>query len=123
METAAARTAIEQTVNKYFRGMHFRSLEELRSVFHPTAHLYGHLSGVFSHRSLEEWLEGVASRPVPAESGEPFDMKIISIEITGQIAVVKVEDLYRGFYFTDYLSLVETEGQWQIVNKIFHYDP
>ena len=122
MDSATSRFAIEQTIHKYFHGMYFRSLEELRSVFHPTAYLYGHLDGIFSHRSLDEWLEGVASRPVPAESGEPFDMKIISIDITGRIAVAKVEDLYRGLYFTDYLSLVESEGQWRIVNKIFHYD-
>ena len=39
------------------------------------------------------------------------------------VGVVKVADLYLGLRFTDYLSLVKTEGNWVIVNKVFHHEP
>jgi len=49
-------------------------------------------------------------------------MRIVSIDVTGSVAAVKVADLYIGRRFTDYLSLVKMEDNWVIVDKIFHYD-
>ena len=64
----------------------------------------------------------VESRPVPADSGEPYHMRIISTDVTGAIATIKVEDLYQGLRFTDYLTLLKTDDNWVIVNKVFHID-
>jgi hypothetical protein len=50
-------------------------------------------------------------------------MKIVSLDITGNEAFVKVADLYLGFQFTDYLSLMKIEGVWVIVNKTFYHEP
>ncbi|MEQ9200292.1 MAG: nuclear transport factor 2 family protein [Rhodospirillales bacterium] len=25
-------------------------------------------------------------------------------------------------YFTDFLSLIKTDGEWRIISKVFHYD-
>ena len=41
------------------------------------------------------------------------------IDITGDIAVVKVTDECFGTVWTDYLTLIRHEGQWQIVMKAF----
>ena len=46
-------------------------------------------------------------------------MKIVSIDVTGNVGVVKVADLYRGLRFTDHLSVANIEGTWRIVNKRF----
>lgn len=116
------KEAIENVVQKYFTGMYTRNLELLRSVFYPNAKLFGHYEGAFAEVPLEEWLTKVASRPIPAEIGEVFDMRIDSIDRTGQIASVKVFDLYRGLRFTDYLHLLKKDGAWIIVNKLFHHD-
>ena len=43
------------------------------------------------------------------------------MDITGNEAVVKVEDLYLGLRFTDYLSLLLIDNNWVIVNKIYYY--
>ena len=59
---------------------------------------------------------------MPAETGEAFDMRIVSTDVTCQVATVKVADLYRGLRFTDYLGLARVDGQWMIVNKTFHHD-
>ena len=50
-------------------------------------------------------------------------MRIVSIDMTGIEAMVKVEDLYLGFRFTDYLSLLKIDGEWVIVNKTFYHEP
>lgn len=114
--------SITETVQRYFDGMYHRDVGLLRNAFHPQACLFGHLQGKFVHVSAEQWFEAVRSRPVPAESGEPYDMKIVSTDVTADVATVKVAELYRGLRFTDYLTLVKTDGAWLIVNKAFHHD-
>lgn len=122
MQTTSEIQAISATVQDYFEGMYYRDTGRLRKAFHPKAYLFGHLQGAFVHVPLDQWLGMVESRPVPAESGEAFDMRIVSTDVTGQVATVKVADLYRGLRFTDYLSMARLDGQWMIVNKTFHHD-
>ena len=114
--------AVEATIQDYFLGMYHRDLGRLRNAFYPSARLFGHLDGGFIELSLNEWLAKVESRPIPSTSGETFDMRILSVEITGKVAAVKVCDLYRGLRFTDYLHLAKLEAGWVIVNKTFHHD-
>ncbi len=114
---------ITQTVQLYFDGMYNGDLQRLRKAFHPKAYLFGYLRKNFVHISVEEWLGLVESRPVPAESGEEYDMRIVSTDITGAVATVKVADLYQGLRFTDYLTLLKANENWLIVNKAFHHDP
>jgi hypothetical protein len=114
--------SISETVQDYFEGMHFRDIDRLRKAFHPTACLYGYRNGEFTYLQLEQWLGRLESRPTPADVGECFDMKIVATDVTGQVASVKVRDLYRGLWFTDYLSLLKIENRWAIVNKTFHHD-
>ncbi len=71
---------------------------------------------------VDEWLNMVESRPIPAESGEPYDMEIVAIDVTGTAATVKVKDLYHGLRFTDYLTLVQVEDHWLIVNNTWHHE-
>jgi Putative lumazine-binding len=114
--------AIAATIQDYFEGMYYRDTARLRKAFHPAACLFGHYKGTFAHIPLEDWLKAVEGRPIPAESGEAFDMRIVATDITGQVGMVKVADLYRGLRFTDYLGVARLDGQWVIVNKIFHHD-
>ncbi len=113
---------ITETVQHYFDGMYHRDIGLLRKAFHSDAYLFGHLQGKFVHISANQWFEMVQSRPVPSESGEPYDMKIVATDVTGAVATVKVADFYRGLRFTDYLALAKVDDTWVIVNKTFHHD-
>jgi hypothetical protein len=73
--------------------------------------------------SIEKWLETVAARPSPAKNGQEYNMRLVSMDLTENVAMIKVKDLYLGLWFTDYLSLVKIGDQWLIVNKIFHHEP
>jgi hypothetical protein len=59
--------------------------------------------------------------PAPSKNDEAYYMKIVSVDITDNIAQVKVFDLYLGKYFTDYLSLIKVNDNWIIMNKMFHH--
>jgi protease I len=122
-EKASDLELISETVQHYFDGMYHRNIESLRRAFHAKAHLFGYFQGEFVHVSAEDWFKMVESGPAPAESGEEYDMRIVSTDVTGAVATVKVADLYQGLRFTDYLTLTKVDGHWRIVNKAFHHDP
>jgi len=115
--------SISETIQLYFDGMYHSDAEKLKKAFHPSASLYGYLEGELAIIPLDNWLAHVRGVPAPFENGEEYDMRIVSTDVTGAVAAVKVADLYLGRRFTDYLSLVKTGDNWLIVNKTFHYDP
>ncbi|MBW1710798.1 MAG: nuclear transport factor 2 family protein [Deltaproteobacteria bacterium] len=114
---------ITKTIQLYFDGMYHSDVEKLRKAFHPNANLYGYLEGELALIPLDNWLAHVRGVPAPFENGEEYDMRIVSTDVTGAVATVKVADLYIGRRFTDYLSMVKIDDGWVIVNKTFHYDP
>ena len=46
--------------------------------------------------------------------------QIASVDVTGTVASVKVEEDYPGSHYTDYVSLLKLDGEWRIVNKVFY---
>lgn len=122
MQQDDAEAAIRSTVQDYFDGLYRMDEAKLRSVFHPGASLFGHLRGTFTHSTLDQWLGKISPQPAPARSGEAFEGHIASIDVTGDAALAKVAELYRGLRFTDYLSLVCVEERWLIVGKVYHHD-
>jgi hypothetical protein len=112
---------ITQIVQNYFDGMYHSDTESLKKAFDPDAFLHGSFEGQMVHLPFKAWLKQVESRPAPSKNGEPYMMKIVSVDITDNIAQVKVFDLYMGKYFTDYLSLLKVDDNWVIMNKMFHH--
>jgi hypothetical protein len=112
---------ITQTVQYYFDGMYHSDTEALKKAFDPDAYLHGYFEGQLVHLPFNAWLKQVENRPAPSNSDEAYDMKIVSVDITENIAQVKVFDLYMGKYFTDYLSLIKVEENWAIMNKMFYH--
>ena len=73
--------------------------------------------------SVDEFAGFVTSQqPSPKEKGEPVRLEIISLDIAGDTAVTRVRDDYLGMTFLDTLSLIKTDGQWSIYNKLFHVE-
>ena len=122
-QEAADLELIKQTVQYYFDGLYHSDIEKLKKAFHPNSQVIGHFQGTLMFNTLDQFLEFVGGTPPPSESGEEYDMQIVSIDTTGGEAVAKVADLYLGFRFTDYLSLLKIDGDWVIVNKTFYHEP
>lgn len=120
MQASSTLNSIGKTIQTYFDGMHFGDTSRLRSAFHPDAFLFGYYHGEFSRMSFEDWMSEVEGMDKPSETGEVFDMVIVSIDVTGPTAQVKVAELYAGVRYTAYLSLMIVEENWKIVNKLYH---
>ena len=111
--------AIAQVLGDYFSGLYTGDIGLLRSVFHPQAASFADVDGQAFHKSVDDWLVGVANRTSPVVLGEAFNMRVLSVDVTHAIAMAKVHVPARGFDYYNYLSLLRQGGRWLIVNKVF----
>ena len=114
---------IRATVRTYFDSMYESSADKARAAFHPNAKITGYLEDGLHEMSVEDFAAFVASQqPPPKEKGEKERLDILSVEIAGDTASVRVRDDYLGMTFLDTLSLLKTDGKWSIYNKLFHVE-
>ncbi|TGV00771.1 nuclear transport factor 2 family protein [Flavivirga rizhaonensis] len=111
--------AIENLITNYFEGIYNGDVTKLESCFHENTYLFGDIKGVDYLKSINEYLKDVKNRQSPNDLNEPFNMKIIGIDIMGKIAMVKLHVPMLGYNYYDYLSLAKIKDAWKIVNKIF----
>ena len=99
----------------YFDGLFEGDVNKLRSIFHEDTWLQGNNY----RKTLNEWLEAVANRPIPRDEGMEFSFNIQSLEIIGDQAMAKVDVPLLAAHFIDFLGLLKEAGQWKIVNKMY----
>lgn len=114
-----ATTQIQEVIQLYFDGIFFGNTSKLSQVFVPEALLYGDIKGAAYLKSVDEYLKGVQNRKSPHEMGESFGMEVLSVDILGNMAIVRAHVPMLGYNYYDFLSLSIIKGQWKIVNKLF----
>ena len=102
----------------YVEGMVEGDERKLRRAFHPRASSIGHFDGGTEWDDLDAFVAGCKANAAPPENGAA-DWRLLSLEVTGDTAVMKLEDTYLGLRFTDTLTLMLHDGRWQIVAKVF----
>lgn len=112
-------TEIKAVISDYFNGIYNGNVMLLENVFHSKALLFGNINDASYFKSALEYIEGVNSRKSPKDLDEDLKMKIIGLDIMGEIAMAKVHVPILGYNYYDYLSLARINNDWKIVNKIF----
>lgn len=113
-ETSIAK-ALEEY---YFNGSYEGDLDKLKRIFHPGTLLFGDVKGQPYAKTLDEWLQLVANRQSPKDSGKPFKGEILNINVVNSVAVAEVRVKAYDMLYHDFLSLHRIDGDWRIVNKI-----
>ncbi|WP_103256749.1 nuclear transport factor 2 family protein [Tabrizicola aquatica] len=115
--------AVRAVVVEYLEGMCWGDAAKLRRAFHPGALQVGHFAETYEFFPLEEFIDWLKAEET-APAGSPIIAELLSIEVTGTVAVAKLTDTCFGTDFTDYLVMVkdrpDAEGRWQIVTKAYH---
>ena len=112
-----AEAQVRQTVEAYLHGLKFNDVPSLRKAFHPEAKLFFvKKDGTLGQLSQEQWYKGFEGSAGKEEQG---DLRIVSVDVTGDAASVKVVETYPKSIYTDYLSLLKLGGEWRIVNKVY----
>src|ERR1700744_738611 len=119
METNQDSLAITQALeNYYFKGIYQGDIHILGNIFNPGTLLFGDVKGMPYAKTLDQYLDGVAHRQSPKDSGKPFKGTIISIDVVNSIAVAKVHVKMYEFNYDEFLSFHKIDNRWVIVNKM-----
>lgn len=115
---SAATQQVRTVVEHYLHGLKHNDIASLKQAFWPDAKLYfvGR-NGTLGQLTQADWYKSFEKSAGKEEAG---DFRITAIEVTNDIATVKVvEDWPGNSRYTDYLSLVRFDGAWKIVNKVY----
>ncbi len=109
------RALIETMIKDfYFEGWMTGDTTKVGRAMHPTCHLKYYRDSTFSDISRAEYLSKF--KPRAKEAG--MEGRIISLDVTGNIASAKCELETPKAVFTDYFNLIKTSEGWFIVDKI-----
>lgn len=118
----------EEAIKKVVQGAYIDAMQNLgnldvaRQGFHPEFEMLLFRNGQMSKLHIKDWMERVEQRKANLPANPPnITGKFIDVEITGTVAVVKLE-LYRDGtrIFTDYLSLYKFDDGWKMVSKVYY---
>lgn len=101
------------------------SIDEIRKGFHPSFTMFRQIDNEVKYTTLDEWIVSIEQRRKDAGGKLPrTEGKILSIDITGTSAAVKMELHREGkLIFTDYLGLYKFKEGWRIVSKTYYRHP
>ena len=117
------REAIEAVVETYFESMHESDPGKVYAAFHPNARITGYsfASGALAEMTRGEFADMVHGiQPSPKAKGDAKLLEILSLDIAGNTATVRVRDGYIGLDFIDSLNFLKVGNEWLIYNKLFH---
>jgi hypothetical protein len=119
MEINKDSSAITQILEgHYFKGIYEGDTAALATIYHPGTLLFGDVKGQPYAKTLAQYLDGVANRQSPKDSGKPFKGTIISINVINSIAVANVHVKMYDFNYHEFLSFHKIDNHWLIVNKM-----
>ncbi len=109
--------AIAATVQHYIDGARAGSGKVMKQAFHDDAWIFGAMTTGPFMAPIQELFDRVdAGKPAPDTRAN-----IVAIDIVETIATVRLElDEWSGRRFTDMFTMVKIDGQWTIMNKVFH---
>ncbi len=108
---------IEKTIQHYLDGARSGKGEDMKPAFHQDATIFGYAGpDLFAGpiQLLFDWND---------ENGPATGLKarIASIDLIDTVATVRLElDNWTGSRFTDLFTLLKVDGEWKIMNKVFH---
>ena len=108
---------IAKVVQHYIDGARSGKGADMKPAFHEDATVFGYVGpDLFAGpiQNLFAWNDDNG----PATELED---RIANIDVTGTVATVRLElENWTGFRFTDLFTLLKVDGDWKIMNKVFH---
>ncbi len=112
--------AIAEIVQYYIDGAKSGRGDDMRPAFHKDATVFGYVGpDLFGGpiQKLFDWND----QNGPATG---LQARIASIDLIDTVATVRLElENWTGYRFTDLFTLLKVDGEWKIMNKVFHLHP
>lgn len=111
--------AIAKTVQIYMDGGKSGKGDDMKPAFHAGATIFGHVGPDLFAGPIQALFDWVDQNPPATE----LRGRITSIDIVETVATVRLElENWNGRRFTDMFTLLK-DGEWKIMNKVFHLHP
>jgi Putative lumazine-binding len=117
-EAAAVRKTIE---DHYFQAHATGNGSHLKGTFIDEGRMMWVQDGQLRIRTSAEYIAGFRGTPAPDEAKRT--RKVLMTDVTGDVAVAKVELNHPDALLTDYFTLARIGGEWKIIHKSFHRRP
>ncbi len=111
---------IAKVVQRYIDGAKSGRGDDMKPAFHEDATIFGYAG--------EDLFAGPIQRLFAwnDENGPAAELQasIASIDLVDTVATVRLELAnWTGSRFTDMFTLLKVDGEWKIINKVFHLHP
>ncbi len=109
--------SIAKVVQHYIDGAKSGRGDDMKPAFHTDATIFGYAGDDLFAGPIQQlfaWND---------ENGPATELaaRIATIDVVGTVATVRLElDNWTGSRFTDLFTLLKLDGEWKIMNKVFH---
>ncbi len=108
---------IAKVVQHYIDGAKSGRGDDMKPAFHTDATIFGYAGDDLFAGPIQR-LFAWNDENGPATG---LQARIASIDLIGTIATVRLElDNWTDHRYTDLFTLLKTDGEWKIMNKVFH---
>ncbi len=115
--TVNEHDVITQVVQHYIDGARSGRGDDMRPAFHEDATIFGYVGPDLFAGPIENLFAWNDANGPAAE----LEARIASIDVIETVATVRLElDNWTGTRFTDLFTLLKVDGEWKIMNKVFH---
>ncbi|MDC0935104.1 nuclear transport factor 2 family protein [Pirellulales bacterium] len=109
--------AIIEVVEQYIDGAKSGSGERMKPAFHEDATVFGYIGPDLFAGPIQQLFDWNDDNGPATE----LQVRIASIDFIETVATVRLElENWTGNRFTDLFTLLKVDGQWKIMNKVFH---
>lgn len=126
MKISSEKEAVEALIMKSYVHGAFNELnpEAMLYGFHSDFAIFSADGETLARYEIKTWADGVRKRksdPKFDASKNKWDHNFASVDVTGNVAAVKIELSKGGKHiYTDYLSLIKFDSGWKIVAKVYN---
>ena len=109
--------AITKIVQHYIDGAKSGRGDDMKPAFHKDATIFGYVGPDLLAGPIQQLFEWNDTNG-PATN---LQAQITSIDLIDTVATVRLElDNWTGTQYTDLFTLLKVDGNWKIMNKVFH---
>ncbi len=108
---------IADVVQHYIDGAKSGRGDDMKPAFHKDATIFGYAGADLFAGPIQRLFDWVDENDPATE----LHARIVSIDVVDSVATVRLElDNWTGSRYTDMFTLLKVDGEWKIMNKVFH---
>ncbi len=109
--------AIAKAVQHYIDGARTGKGDDMKPAFHQDATIFGYAGADLFAGPIQQLFDWNDENGPATE----LEARIASIDVVDTVATVRLElNNLSGYRYTDMFTLLKVDGEWKIMNKVFH---